>query len=82
MPPKSHSPLLSLELPRLLLRSLLPLTQLRLNANAAENTSDANPLHRSQAVAEPDDRNDHSQHLPRDSHGDQEERAEDRESVD
>jgi hypothetical protein len=76
---KSHSPLLSLELR---LRSLLPLTQLRLNPNPAENTSDANPLHRAQAVTEPHHRDDHCQHLPGDSHGDQEERAEDREGVD
>jgi hypothetical protein len=76
---KSHSPLLSLERR---LRSLLPLTQLRLNANPAENTSDANPLHRAQAVTEPHNRDDHREHLSRDSHGDQKERAEDREGVD
>ena len=75
-------PLLSLELSRLFLRSLLPLTQLSLDSNATKHTCNANPLHTSEAVSEPDDRDDHGKHFPGDSHSDQEKRAEDGQRVD
>lgn len=75
-------PLLSLELPRLLLRSLLPLTQLSLDSNATEHTCNTDPLHASEAVSEPDHRDDHGKHFSGDSDSDQEKRAEDRQCVD
>lgn len=45
-----------------------------LGANTAKDQSDAQPLHAVDRVAEPDDREDHGEHLARDGDGDEEER--------
>ena len=69
---RTSCPLLSLKLPRLLLRSLLPLAQLSLDANATKHTCNTDPLHTAEAVSEPNHRNDHGKHLPSDGNSDQE----------
>lgn len=81
LPNRSSSTLLSL---RQLLRlcGLLPLAQLGFDSDATKHTRNTDPLHATEAVSEPDDRDDHGQHFPCDGDGDQEQRAEDGKRVD
>lgn len=51
-------------------------------ANTAKDQADTEPLHTGETVAEGDDREDHREHLPGDSHSDEDEGAEFRERVD
>lgn len=65
-----------------LLGELLAAGDLGLDADAAKDEADAEPLHARQAVAEGDDAQHHGEHLARDGHGDEQDRREGRERVD
>lgn len=54
----------------------------RLDANAAKDEADAEPLHLRQAVAKGDDGEDHGEHLARHRHGDEQDGRECRQRVD
>jgi hypothetical protein len=52
-----------------------------LSTDTAKNETNAEPLHGGEGMTEPEDREDHGEHLARDSDGDEEERGEGGEGV-
>ncbi|PFH57390.1 hypothetical protein XA68_15123 [Ophiocordyceps unilateralis] len=82
MQPRSRLLLVSQGATSSLLVHLLPPSDGGLDADAAEDEGDAEPLHAGQAVAEGDDGEHHGEHFAGDGYGHEEDGGEGREGVD